>query len=236
MDSQEKTFFIAVLLIVLLLGVLFAGFVTFLVQQGRLYRRLKASYVSAQATVEERERQRIGGDLHDEVCTLLVAARLELAQAVAADAGWAGRLAHCDRLLKEGLERARGLAHCLRPALLEQVGLEQSLRMFVDSLPPAFGRKVLFQYRVDARLDEMVELSLYRIVQELLQNALKHAGCRRLLVQVKEADGRIYFHYMDDGRGFCYEPWRQPAGQGLYSIQSRVTMLGGSLLINTIPV
>ncbi len=191
-----------------------------------------------QVTIREEERKRIGFDLHDDVCQELVglgilieAVRRRL-EAVAPDESRS--LGETMRYMHEVVEHLRGLAHDLRPLLLRDLGLEGSLRSLADGMSTPETRVVAELPPSIPRLDETVEIDVYRIAQEALANAARHAHARTIHVRLALTDSRLELEVRDDGCGFVPNERRNPR-LGLVAMQERALALGGHVAVTSAP-
>jgi two-component system, NarL family, sensor histidine kinase UhpB len=190
-----------------------------------------------QVAVREEERKRLGFDLHDDVCQELVGigilvessrGRLGSTHEVAPDLQ---RVAH---YLGEVVEHVRLLARELRPMLLHDLGLEDSLLSLTTGLAtPLTAVRATFPTRVP-RLEEGAELAVYRIAQEALTNASRHAEARTIVLTLSTDERTLVLEVRDDGRGFDADA-RHHAALGLVSMQERALALGGRLEVRSTP-
>ena len=132
------------------------------------------------------------------------------------------------------------LAWELRPAALDELGLDAALQTFVREWSHQFGVEAKYRgFGPDApRLAPEVETNLYRILQEALQNVHKHAGADRVSVQLERRGGRVVLVVEDNGRG--YDPGEEEAagtnkGMGVTNMRERAALVGGELEIESSP-
>jgi PAS domain S-box-containing protein len=188
-------------------------------------------------TVREEERQRLGFDLHDGVCQELIgiailvdAARARLGPTAAASAP---ELAQISVYLTHMSEHLRELARDLRPMLLHDLGLARSLAALAAGLSTS-GLAITADLPSDLpRLADEIETSLYRIAQEALSNAIRHARARHIELRLAVVDDRIDLIVRDDGCGF--EPHAYPVqGLGIASMEQRALALHGELQVSSV--
>lgn len=188
--------------------------------------------LNAVIEAQEAERKRIAKDLHDGIAQELVALKLgfsalqhRLSQHNAAEAAQLENLA---RQLDESCAEVRTIAHVMLPPQLEQKGLAPSLEMLLrSSLQPA-GIQAEFEcHGLPERLEEKVEVGLYRIAQELINNVVKHAGAKQVRLQLYQAGANLVMRIEDNGKGYDFEAAKQKGSMGLLNILSRVRTLGG---------
>ena len=192
---------------------------------------------SHQARIREDERQRLGFDLHDDVCQELVGIGIlveSLRRRVAGAApDVAGDLARVGEYVGEVGEHLRQLARDLRPMLLRDLGLEGSLRSLADAMTAA-GTPVTVTFATTIpRLDEQTEIGVYRIAQEALANAVRHAGPCRIRIALSVHGGKLLLAIVDDGCGFAPAVRRGSEALGLIGMEERALALGGRLEVRS---
>jgi PAS domain S-box-containing protein len=186
--------------------------------------------------VQEAERLRVSRDLHDGVNQLLasVQMRLRRVQETLPEKPAAREiLARCHDLLTRALEENRRIAHDLRPSELDQLGLAAACRHLCKELALRTKLSVRCLIRgLPERLTPEIELNLFRIVQEALNNVEKHANASRVVLSMMLRGGFILIRVKDDGKGF--DPIRAQAaggktrGIGLTNIAERAAAIGGA--------
>ena len=188
--------------------------------------------------VQEQERIHLARELHDEFGQLLTGLRLLLktTRDVPVDAV-VTRLEQARCIADQLLERVRGLSFDLRPAALDQLGLLPALLTLVERYTGLTGVQVDFKHQgVDGRLPPEVETAAYRVVQEALTNAARHAGVPGVAVRVWALADVLHLQIEDQGRGFDVQAaLGSPRSCGLAGMQERVLLLGGKLTIESRP-
>ena len=187
----------------------------------------------------ESERQRIGSELHDDTSQILAAALLAVGlteRHLPADAAAARQsLGSARDLLQRALDQLKVVIYDLRPAMLDELGLAAALRWYVKARVERPGLAVVTDFQVGTgRLRIEIETALYRIGQEALANAVKHAQARRIELRLEVKPGYAALAIFDDGRGFDLGEARG-LGLGLLSMKERVGLLGGQFNIVTEP-
>ena len=202
-------------------------------------REIEQQLVAAaqkQAVLEER--QRFARDLHDSVTQALYGITLHAQAAwrllASGEVGVAAESLHAlQDTAQEALDEMRLLIFELRPPILEQVGLVAALQARLNTVE---GRANL-QTRLIADgvggLPSLVEQALYRIAQEALNNALKYAHAKHIIVQLQQAQSRVALEVIDDGVGFDPALARKNGGLGLQGIAERVAQLEGQLTVQS---
>jgi len=198
------------------------------------YRRLADSLVEAQ----EKERRRIARELHDDI-----AQRLALLSLEAGEMGRrAGDPAIVPRSAIEHLTRELGtlvtdmsrVSHRLHPSVLEKIGLSAALRSLADDLKSCCRTPIAFEERdVPPALPAAGALTLYRVAQEALRNAIRHSGATCIVMRLIHADGTLTLEVLDNGQGLDVERVRRGPGLGITSMAERVEVLGGCFSIQS---
>jgi len=188
--------------------------------------------------VRDDERRRLGLDLHDGVCQDLVGIAMlvgSLRQRLpSTEPEMAATFGHVERYLQGVGDHLRDLAHELRPMLLDDLGLEGSLRALADGSVAGTARLLVEFTTPIARLDEDVELAVYRIAQEALGNGLRHAAATTITVTLG-VDDTVWLTVHDDGRGFAPADRGRGHSLGLASIGERALAVGGTLEVVSSP-
>lgn len=196
-------------------------------------RRLSQQLVRAQ----EEERRVLSRDLHDQVGQVLTALRISLgnSELLAGEAGArvSQELELAKRLVAQALRATRDLAMGLRPAMLDDLGLQAALEWHVRQQEKVCG--VPISLDVNGPLEQLSEgqrTCVYRIVQEALNNAAKHSRAKNIAVKISCGENELAVDIEDDGIGFENVNGR-PRGLGLLGIRERVGELGGRLTIQS---
>ena len=208
------------------------------------YRVGLRRYVGAITQKQEDEHRHIARELHDEtVQSLLAISRsLELEQSSESNPERLKRLAEIQKMVAETLSGVRQISRDLRPLVLEDLGLFPALQALVRSAhlgPGAVPHVKLEVPDTPIRLQARQELALYRITQEALTNARKHAQPTGVRVSLQVEAESIQLEIEDDGKGFqvpdSFSELAQRGCFGLMGIQERVWEMGGSLALRSAP-
>jgi signal transduction histidine kinase len=182
------------------------------------------------------ERSRLAGDLHDAVSQKLFSLRARArAAAVLAGRDPARAAAEMEAVAQLGAEaqaELRAVIDGLAPPELGEAGLAESLRRYAVLAGRAHGVAVRFEAAGLPVLDERQEAALYRVAQEALHNALRHAGAGRIAIELSRSPRRVILAVTDDGAGFAAGG---PEGLGLASMRGRAAAVGGTLTIRSAP-
>lgn len=185
---------------------------------------------------EEKERARIAAELHDGVMSQLLAVKLNLTNTLQQGTGRLleqGDFRQSLFCLQEAMQELRSTAHNLAPAPLREGGLMAALQDFCERMNQGDSfTAISFQHYGDnLPTNNALSLSIFRIVQELVQNAVKHAAAQQILVQVNTAEDLLGITVQDDGRGF--DTKETGHGMGLSAIKERVKAFDGYMEISS---
>ncbi len=188
---------------------------------------------------QEDERSRLAKDLHDGLGGLLSGVKLQLGamkgNLILTEANGA-MFNNALNKLDESIAEMRRVAHNMMPEALLRLGLKQALQDYFDNINVAgpFVINTEF-YGLEKRLDTDVEISVYRTIQELVNNAIKHSEAKNILVQVMRQGRSLNFTVEDNGKGFDVAAAERMNTAGLQSIRSRVNYLNGKMDIRSQP-
>lgn len=184
--------------------------------------------------VQDEERRRIARDLHDSTGQKLVALKLSLEQHRSSSRGSADEV----KLVDDILQDIRTLSQLLHPPLLEESGLLSAVRWLVEGFSSRSGINVTFNSadKID-RLPPDVELALFRVIQEALNNIHRHSEASAAELDVKKLNDSLVLTISDDGKGMHAPAGKKPGpatlGVGLLGMRERLSQLGGRLTIHS---
>ncbi|BBZ26869.1 sensor histidine kinase [Mycolicibacterium madagascariense] len=230
--------------LLLVIGRLIAG----AMHQARLHRQLVAreraheNFVEQVIEAQEMERRRLAGDIHDGISQRLVTLsyRLDAAsRAIGEGSEAAEQLGLARELVDLTLQEARAAIGGLRPPVLDDLGLAGGLASLARSIPQVAVGLFIDVDLADARLPDHIEIALYRIAQECLQNVVKHAGATNASLTFSVSEDVARLEIVDNGVGF--DTFEHPlggdemGGYGLLSMAERAEIVGGRLNIRSRP-
>jgi signal transduction histidine kinase len=189
-------------------------------------------------TLEE-EIKRIAYAVHDEAGQLLVAVHLALAD-VASELPelQQAKFAQITELLNEVEKHLRRYSHELRPTILDDLGWIPAIRFLADGISRRANLPIHIEATISERLPSAIETTLYRIVQESLTNAVKHAEAGNVWIRARRDNAVLCCSIRDDGAGFDIlqgQNATQRKGLGLIAMRERVSAIGGTLQIDSRP-
>jgi len=199
-----------------------------------LENTLKIENMQSMLAGQESERQRVAQDLHDSVGGLLAAAKIQIENMtaknakLAKDTDWAKIRA----LLDETVAETRHISRNMQPSALLEFGLVTAVRDLTSRVHGDGLPHITFQHFGEFEdLDRDVALNCYRIVQELVQNSLKHAQANEILVQITRSDNQLAILVEDDGAGFDFATVKK--GMGTDNVARRAQFLKAELSVQT---
>lgn len=199
---------------------------------------VESERLQQQVEIGERERQRWAQELHDDALQGLAAIRISLATALQGEG--AGRAEQIEKAAGETVERLEEqindlnrLINDLRPASLERLGLVGALEALAEETSARGEFDVETEIEIDEKLNGEEERVVYRLVQEALNNVLKHASAEHAKVSTRLIDHQVQIAVRDDGCGF--DPGSVAAGRGLVGMRERIELLGGAIDVRSEP-
>ncbi len=237
-ENQQRKNQLAIALVIV---ILIAG--TFLFIYNRKQQQQKVERAEAEKLrfkdvieAEEKERSRIAQELHDGLGQLLSAARLNVASLE-------------DSVIKEdkpGLDRAlkilddacveiRSISHNMMPSALTRLGLIPAINEVVDNINATKGLKIDFSTNFDESLGKSLDITVYRVIQEVLNNMIKHAKADQIYMSITKTAGDLEISMKDNGIGFDTDKLKDSKGMGWKNIFSRVSMLDGNIKLESEP-
>jgi signal transduction histidine kinase len=196
--------------------------------------RARYQKMLGKATVQgqEKERTEIGKELHDNINQMLSVIRLYLCMHLEGeDEDTPGLLGQGLNLLDTCIAEIRKISQNLIPPPIKEEGLVDAIEALLERIRIAKPFAIHFNHRgfQEHDIDENEQLTIYRIIQEQLNNIIKHAGAAKVEIELREMNNRIFLDIKDDGRGF--DPHTKTSGVGINNMLSRVRLFDGDLRI-----
>lgn len=201
----------------------------------RLEQQQKLGAIENVLLGEEKERERIAKELHDGLGGLLATARLQLQQSKKQhQVDVTSSILHAEQIIDDAYEEVRRISHDMMPSALANLGLKSAIEDLADKINVSRKIKVVCQlYMNDLNIKKSTQIALYRIIQESLNNTLKHAQASQSIIQITENKDGIHLTVEDDGLGFDSAFNSAMNGMGMKSIESRVKYLGGTMSLDS---
>lgn len=186
-------------------------------------------------TAQEREREEIGRELHDNVNQILAGSRLYLGLVKNEAGGHHPYIDETDKLLKNAINELRGISHALMPPSLQEEDFMDALDDIIRVTEKGTSIKIEKQTKGfnGKKIPDKMWLAIYRIIQEQFQNILKYANADNVILQLGNVENTVILNIKDDGVGF--DTTQKSHGIGLMNIKTRASIFNGSVTINSVP-
>ena len=185
---------------------------------------------------QEQERARLGRELHDDINQRLAMLAVELEQLQDNPSEIQNRVQELRRQTAEISNDVQALSHELHSSKVEYLGVVGGIKSWCKEFAERQSIEIDFKSDVSSTLPPEIGLSLFRVLQEALHNAVKHSGVRRVEVQLRENWGEVHLVITDSGRGFDVEEAMQGTGLGLTSMRERVRFMNGTITLDSKPM
>lgn len=219
------------------LSALFGAWVALRLRRGWIdarRRRTQEAFSRQLLLSQEAERKRIAAELHDGLGQqlLIIKNRLYLAQEQVNGNGQAAELEEISQTVSQTIAEVREISHNLRPYQLDRLGLTKAVRATLKKIADSGSLRIESEIGdIDGLFSPEGEINFYRIVQESLNNILKHSAAATARIRIERTDGRLTMRIEDDGRGFdsrrSTENAASARGFGLTGLGERARILGG---------
>lgn len=182
---------------------------------------------------QETTARRFSHELHDELGQSLTAVKANLVALSTHANGGRPQLEDCLRLVDEAIVNVRELSQLLRPTILDDFGLQASLRWLCDRFKQRTSIDVVFHSNLDVRLADETETHLFRISQEALTNVARHAKAGRVELSLLRESGRVTLRVADNGKGLEGDEMQTGRGLGMVGMRARARSIGGELKVQS---
>jgi len=184
MDAKEASFYTAILIVCAVVGVIIMYFIVSIIRQQRRTVRLYKQSLLTEITTLEKERSRMASDLHDEVGPLLSAIKLRIGSLDISNEEDEEEVKKTEKQIDNLIKRMREISFDLMPTSLTRKGLAAALGEFIEYCSKSSLLKIRFQF-TEIRLTQPQAINLYRIVQEIIHNTMKHAEASELIIELR---------------------------------------------------
>ncbi|MBN1184926.1 MAG: PAS domain S-box protein [Bacteroidales bacterium] len=199
-------------------------------------KSIQQKVMQAIIRTEERERSRFAKDLHDGLGPLLSAMGIYLNSLTeeTSDERREFALTNMERTIDEAIRSIKEISNSISPHILQNFGLDEAIRAFLDKFMHLNTIKIKLNNNIKERIDPTLEITIYRIIVELVNNSMKHSKAKKITIHISLNKDIIEIKYRDDGIGFNIEKInRNSKGMGLFSIRNRVASLNGNIAITS---
>lgn len=227
---MEKNIYNITIFISVLLAIVLIYFVVSIIRYHRRYIRLQRQKIMAEISIQENERKRIANDLHDSIGPLLSSVKLQINSIDVSSEEDQRVINNAGRYLDEIIGSMREISYNLFPNTLQRKGLTEATREFINNMNHRHSTSINLYLKDEVTLTPEKEIHVFRILQEIVQNTLKHASAKTLQLGFGKENNELLILTKDDGKGFDMEKARKNGdGFGLKSIESRVDILHGQM-------
>ena len=234
MDAKETSLFTAILIVSLTVGTIIIFFIVSIIRQQRRNLALYRQSVLAEITAMEKERARIAADLHDELSPMLSAIKLKIGSFELTDEDDKKEAEKTNNHIDALMKRMREISYDLIPNTLIRKGLVTALKQFTDFINEGDGLSIHFEASGNINPDQQKSIHIYRIAQEVINNAIRHSGAKLLNIVLKQENGTLFLSTTDDGVGFDHHATSKgEGGIGLRNILNRTEIIGGQMFIES---
>jgi signal transduction histidine kinase len=236
MSAGDNQFFNAILIIAILIGIIVVYFISTIIRYHRRYIRLQKERIFAEITIQENERKRIANDLHDSLGPLLSSVKLNMNSIDVHNREDQEIINKASKHIDEIISSLRQISYNLLPNTLQRNGLSDALREFIRDIQSKHKVQIHLYLLKEVKIDKEKEIHIFRMLQEMIHNALKHAHAQNLYIGISQENSNLQVMVKDDGKGFDVERTKtESRGLGLKSLESRIEILNGQLSVESLP-
>ena len=199
-------------------------------------RNAQQKLYHAMMNAEERERSRIAKELHDGVSPILSATKLYLQTFLNSENEKTRNeiSKKVNSTINEAIQSVSDISNKLSPHILQNFGLSIAIQSFIEKISEATNLQFSYFYNVDCKLDENTEVNIYRILVELINNTIKYAKAKNIVINIREKGNFIKINFGHNGKGFNIEEVKaKTKGMGLYNLDNRINVLNGNFEIES---
>jgi signal transduction histidine kinase len=185
--------------------------------------------------VQDNERKRIAGDLHDNIGPLLAALKINFRRIIYTKAEdlQNGLVGKTESIIDDSIAEIRNVAHNLMPKGLSSNGLINTLTEYFGCIEQLYNKTIVFHHQIQSIFNPDLQINIYRIICELVLNAARHSNASLITVSINADEKCVSVAIHDDGQGFQTKPYNQKKSLGLQSAESRVLYLKGKFSLKT---
>ena len=236
MDSYETKIYIAILIGAAILGIILVYFIITILHHQRRAVKFSEEKIRSEISTLEKDRARIVADLHDELGPLLSTVRMQLNSLETPIKQDHLLIDKASGHLDNVLERIREISRDLMPQALLRKGLQTALEEFINELNSGSKTFLALEVATKLELPKDYEIHIYRILQEIINNAVKHAHATNISVQIEQTPAQVHLLVTDNGCGFVPDAINPDSiGLGLKNIMSRVDIMKGDVYLDSSP-
>lgn len=235
MYNSEKSFYTAVTIITIILGIIIVYFIISMIRHQRRNVQNYKTKIKAEIDTLENERKRIASDIHDELGPILSAVRIQINHLETPTLTDAETITKVNKYIDDVIAKTREISYNLLPNTLVRKGLEAAVNEYINKInhiPLHIG----FIKEAGISLTKEQDVNIYRILLEIINNTIKHAEATELHIKLQRSKNFILLDTFDNGKGYDYDAMIAAGkGLGLYNLQSRGDVLNARFSMSSSP-
>ncbi|MES2426342.1 MAG: sensor histidine kinase [Bacteroidota bacterium] len=229
----DKLFY-TVMIVSLLIAIVIVFFVISVIRYHKRYIQMQKEKTQVQIMIQEQERKRIANDLHDSLGPMLSTVKLYMHSIMVNDDADKQSLDKASNYIDETISNLREISYNLLPNSLNRNDLVMVLKEYISRINSHSVLKIHFDATKDIAIPKKTELHLFRIIQEIVQNTIKHAGATNLKLVIARKPEGLLLTSEDNGKGFDPTSIKdKSSGLGLKSMENRCEMIDATFKIVT---
>ncbi len=234
MGAQERTILISYIGISIFITIILIYFLFNLFKQHRQYKNLQEEKLISEINTAKAERNNIAAELHNDLAPYLSSIKMKLYMIETADQD---KIEECSTNLSICIQQIRDIIKELSPISLYNLSFQEALRSYIETHKIKSVINVHLVEISEVELTHDQHNQIYRIIQEITYNAVKHSKAKNLSIEISKEDKVLLIRTADDGVGFDLNEVKnnRKSGYGLIGIESRIDYLKGSIDVNTRP-
>jgi signal transduction histidine kinase len=234
MDTQEAKIYGAIVITVIIIGCIIAYFFIAILRQQRYNLLLQKQNLTAEISAMERERSRIAADLHDEIGSYLSLAKSKFSNLETVLISEGTEYREIEMLLDNSLKRIREISFDLMPASLLRKGLLGGIKEYISFVTRSTPIEIALVGEPGPNLPEWKLIHIYRMIQEMIHNAIKHSEATEMLIVFEQQGDLSVLKLSDNGKGFDFESASlNSTGLGLRSLRNRAELINSKLFVQS---
>ena len=235
MDTPETKIYTAIIIACLIIGAVIVAFVISFVRQQRLYVRVIRNNMLEELSLLEKDRKRIAADLHDELSPVLTAVKFQMSSLEPVDSTDAETIVISKQQIDNTIQRLREISRDMMPQVLTRDGLIPALHDFFNMIMRSKSLKIIFEHEGNLEIEEGKRINIFRIIQEVTHNTVKHSGASELFIRLKEKRNSLEVLCEDNGSGFDHQKkLAEESGLGLRNIRGRALLISDHFNVTSV--
>lgn len=230
---MQETIIQSIVIVTLVFFIFLIVFGLFIYRHFKKEKENERAIFKAVVKAQEEERQTISSNIHDDLGSLLTSSRISISTMLTHPENYnIEELKHLSSIIEEARITAKNASNALTPYAISKNGIKGAI-IGLPLVHKNAGIEMDIQYQIDTELDSFLQISIYRIVNEIVNNSVKYSEAKNIRVALKEdAKGKVSIEIADNGKGFNLDTVSETSN-GIRNIRNRVKMLNGKINIET---